>query len=123
MFSSCLWSELNPWSTFYIATAIHHFDISETESTLSQNTQQVKLFRISTICTLHSRIVSKHGDCNGHDFISFQRFGTKHVVATNMILWLGTVIKESVEEIVEQGKEAESVSLILVMPILVALLK
>ena len=53
----------------------------------------------------------------------FQRFGTKHIVATNMILWLGTVIKESVEEIVEQGKEAESVSLILVMPILVALLK
>ena len=32
-----------------------------------------------------------------------------------MILWLGTVIKESVEEIVEQGKEAESVSTILVM--------
>ena len=59
-----------------------------------------------------------HGDCNSRDFISFQRFGTKHVVATNMILWLGTVIKESVEEIVEQGKEAESVSTILVVPIL-----
>ena len=49
-------------------------------------------------------------------FFSFQRFGTKHIVATNMILWLGTVIKESVEEIVEQGKEAEGVSTILVIP-------
>ena len=39
-----------------------------------------------------------------------------------MILWLGTVIKESVEEIVEQGKEAESVSTILVMPRLIQLL-
>ena len=67
-------------------------------------------------------VVSKHDDCNSHDFISFQRFGTKHVVATNMILWLGTVIKESVEEIVEQGKEAESVSTILVMPRLFPLL-
>ena len=55
-------------------------------------------------------------------FFSFQRFGTKHVAATNMILWLGTVIKESVEEIVEQGKEAESVSTILVMPRLIPLL-
>ena len=49
-------------------------------------------------------------------FFSFQRFGTKHIVATNMILWLGTGIKESVEEIVEQGKEAEGVSTILVIP-------
>ena len=55
-------------------------------------------------------------------FFSFQRFGTKHIVATNMILWLGTVIKESVEEIVEQGKEAESVSTILVIPRLIPLL-
>ena len=39
-----------------------------------------------------------------------------------MILWLGTVIKESVEEIVEQGEEAESVSTILVMPRLIQLL-
>ena len=34
------------------------------------------------------------------------RFGTKHIVATNMILWLGTLIKESVEEIIELQKEA-----------------
>ena len=61
-------------------------------------------------------MVSNYEECNRHDFISFQRFGTKHVVATNMILWLGTVIKESVEEIVEQGKEAESVSTILIRP-------
>ena len=65
--------------------------------------------------------VSKYNECNGHDFISFQRFGTKHVVATNMILWLGTVIKESVEEIVEQGKEAEGVSKILAIQILILL--
>ena len=55
-------------------------------------------------------------------FFSFQRFGTKHIVATNMILWLGTVIRESVEEIVEQGKEAENVSKILVMQRLIPLL-
>ena len=67
-------------------------------------------------------VVSKYDECNRHDITSFQRFGTKHVVATNMILWLGTVIKESVEEIVEQGKEAESVSTILVMPRLFTLL-
>ena len=29
----------------------------------------------------------------------------KHVVATNMILWLRTLIKESVEEIIELQKE------------------
>ena len=38
-----------------------------------------------------------------------------------MILWLGTVIKESVEEIVEQGKEAEGVSKILAIQILILL--
>ena len=54
-------------------------------------------------------------------FFLFQRFGTKHVAATNMILWLGTVIKESVEEIVEQGKEAEGVSKILAIQILILL--
>ena len=43
VFSSCLWSKLNSWSSFYITTAIHYCDISETESTLPQNTQQVNL--------------------------------------------------------------------------------
>ena len=38
-----------------------------------------------------------------------------------MILWLGTVIKESVEEIVEQGKEAEGVSKILAIQTLILL--
>ena len=71
---------------------------------------------------MNVKIAHLYDECNRHDITSFQRFGTKHVVATNMILWLGTVIKESVEEIVEQGKEAESVSTILVMPRLFTLL-
>ena len=34
------------------------------------------------------------------------RFGTKHIVATNIILWLRTLIKESVEEIIELQEES-----------------
>ena len=34
------------------------------------------------------------------------RFGTKHIVATNSILWLRTLIKESVHEIIEMQEEA-----------------
>ena len=44
---------------------------------------------------------------NKLDFIlHLCRFGIKHIIATNIILWLRTLIKESVEEIIELEKEA-----------------
>jgi hypothetical protein len=35
------------------------------------------------------------------------RYGTMHVVATNIILWIRTLVKESLEEISEAEEEHE----------------
>ena len=36
---------------------------------------------------------------------SFYRLGMMHLVATNLILWIEAICKESVEEIIEHEKE------------------
>ena len=37
------------------------------------------------------------------------RYGTMHVTATNIILWIRTLIKETMEEVSEIGEEHEKI--------------
>ena len=41
--------------------------------------------------------------------VSFSSLGTMHIVATNIIVWIRTLIKESLHEITESEEEAHKV--------------
>jgi len=57
--------------------------------------------------TLQAYSIFTYPRLNIHSHKLLNRFGTMHLVALNIIMWIRTLIKESIEEIIEFEKDSE----------------